>query len=131
MDPSFQPGEIITAHIPDLIVDRVQYHDDEPAWVHVAYRNEVVTADFALPLGTGIRFERVTPADGEPQPGEIWADQIGELYFACTRNGKVMLVSLEPSPSYHLNWEDMHRGPTGPIYRVAQRPQIEWIEAGS
>lgn len=123
MDPGFQPGEIIEARIPRLTVDRVEPGED--GWVHVTYQDSMVVVELKLPVGTGVRFERVIPADGEPQPGELWADQVEVLYVAQLglRGDSARLVDVDAQGSGH-RWEDVHRGPTGPIYRVAQRPLI-------
>ena len=126
MDPTFQPGERITAHIPDLAVKRVLIDDDDVPWVYATYGEDMI--DIALPVGAGIRFDRVTPADGEPGFGETWTDQVDELYFVYRDNGRPQLISEHTG--LRLTWEQVHKGLTGPIYRVAQRPVLSQIEAG-
>lgn len=128
----FQPGEIITAHIPGLTVKRVQpgsHFESGVGWVELTYETSTVGVELALPVGAGIRFDRVTPADGEPGFGETWTDQVGELYFVYRDNGRPQLISEHTG--LRLTWEQVHAGPTGPIYRVAARPIHTVIEAGS
>lgn len=127
MDPRFQIGEKVDAHIPGLTV---MNFDIDPhgnvTWVYLSYDRDTVKVDLALPFGTGIRFERITPADGEPQPGELWADQVETLYVARKYHpAGVRLVNVDKPGSIPAeSWESVHGGPLGPIYRVAARPLI-------
>jgi hypothetical protein len=123
-----QTGEQISARIAGrLTVKRVDTDSDGMSWAHLTYEDDAVLIDLALPVGTAIEYTRVIPADGEPQPGELWADQVGALYFAQKRKtsyGDVVLIGDKADTNLYQSWGDVHQGPTGPIHRVAERPQI-------
>lgn len=134
MDPRFQIGEKIDAHIPGLIVKAVEtdeHSEHDATWVDLTYcamwpgHSDEVTFSLSLPVGAGIEFQRITPADGEPQPGELWADRVDNLYFVQLgpSGGSAWLVDADV-PTSGGPWEDVHRSTDGPIYRVAQRPLI-------
>lgn len=62
-----------------------------------------------------VTLTRGAPADGEPQPGEIWTNASGMLLFAHLWMGAVHLMG---EGSFGGPWADIHRGPMGPIRRL-------------
>lgn len=69
-----------------------------------------------------VQIERLAPADGEPQPGQLWADATGEERYAYQRNGA---VSLLDERGVGVPWQSVHRDPQlGPITRVYPLPAV-------
>lgn len=124
----FQLGEKVTATIPNMTVIDAMTDTDEMAWVTVRYEDSAVfIADMKLPIGKVITYRRETPADGIPEPGELWADQVGCLYvvqLSPTAGRTTKLIDVDRPHETAAGWEDVHRGTTGPIFRVAERPQV-------
>lgn len=68
-----------------------------------------------------VDVRRVTPADGEPQPGDIWRDATGERYFAYgQRNNGVAFCSV--IEGNFRSWQHLHAGSCGPI-TLEYRPE--------
>lgn len=75
------------------------------------------TYDVTVPLGA-VTIERLDPAGGEPQPGQLWADATGEERYACgdSRSGEIHLTGPDGT---RRHWRSVHRDPQlGPITRV-------------
>ncbi len=69
---------------------------------------------------TGLTIDRLTPADGVPKPGQIWADADGNEMFATKGDpragGKeIYLTGRDGKPSH---WLDVHAYKGGPITLV-------------
>lgn len=82
-----------------------------------------------LPLDA-LDARRVTPADGVPQPGDLWVDAVGSLYFATGRRlagfDRVQLCAEDGGSQAYVDWGSIHAGPTGPIslhYRRDPAPE--------
>ena len=74
-----------------------------------------------LPDHPNVSVERRVPADGEPQPGDIWRDTTGERYFAYgDSNGGVAFCSA--IKGYTRSWTHLHAGLCGPI-TLEYRPE--------
>lgn len=62
-----------------------------------------------------VAIRRRTPADGVPEPGDLWRDIRGNRYFA-TGGDVVCFVAQVPTAGRFLHpWEEIHAGPNGPI----------------
>lgn len=82
------------------------------------------TYDVTVPLGAAT-IERLTPAGGEPQPGEIWRDAAGVDRYACgaPRRDEIHLTSPDGTTRH---WRSVHRDPQlGPITRVYPLPDAD------
>ena len=102
-EPKFQPGDIVEVTIRGRFerVDDVGLADvlagNWRARGHL--RNEQVVV------------QRVTPAEGEPEPGDLWRDGKGELYFARKERGVgVVLVDTDiiASGKHYHQWREVH-----------------------
>jgi len=127
MDPLFKYGERLRIELAAVTVTHVTTDDQGVTWLSAIFEDTTQTSNLTVALTGSVEYTRLAPADGVPQPGEMWADQVGGLYFAQARktsSGDVVLISDKVSPNLYESWESVHRGPTGPIYRVAARPQV-------
>lgn len=79
-----------------------------------------------------IELARVAPADGEPQPGDIWADRHGTRLVAVRPSANSSAVSLYPIAGEYTptNWLSIHRGASGPI-RLVHRPGDDVLSGGA
>jgi len=73
---------------------------------------------------------RTIPVDGEPKPGDVWADAHGMALFAYTSDFVDDVVSLAPArpvPGWrNAEWWDWHRSQTrGPIRLVWRATQYD------
>ena len=75
------------------------------------------------PTGT-VSITRSVPADGEPQPGDLWSDQLGARFAAVNRDGNTRLVEIAPTDRLYWSWQEVHTGPTGPIRLVHRSPEV-------
>lgn len=112
--PEYRSGEIVNITIRGVRIN-AGYEDG-----HISVRHpDVAGLDLWLAAThPAVRIARVVPADGEPQPGEVWADTAGATYFARLHPAAVPWVELLPSaggPS--VEWLVAHNGPSGPIER--------------
>ncbi|GIH69486.1 hypothetical protein [Sphaerimonospora thailandensis] len=109
--PTYQPREVLQFTAPATVVSQTDNVvtlalrlDDGPA--------ELVTVRLDTHMVT---LRRTTPADGTPQPGQIWADNRGEHYWATTDGD---LIDTKGRRSL---WTFIHEG-HGPITRVHPKP---------
>jgi hypothetical protein len=112
--PAYQPGE----HVRATIDGRV--HSVAGVITTITFgRGETL-----IPLDTGdndITIARVAPADGEPQPGELWTDRHGTEWYAarCPRARGESMVYLYAPDGRAYWWPDVHTDDQlGPIRRV-------------
>jgi hypothetical protein len=87
-----------------------------------------------LPLVAGVTVERTVPADGEPQPGDLWRDGNGELYFARIERSHpgVVLVdtSVIKSGRHYHQWREVHaRSGLTLVHREPQPADTEGDES--
>ncbi|WP_327088556.1 hypothetical protein OIE66_40615 [Nonomuraea sp. NBC_01738] len=71
-----------------------------------------------------IDVARVTPADGQPVPGQIWADQLDREWFAVVGErgdrDRAVLIRAEGAETY---WRDVHANrELGPIRLLRPAP---------
>ncbi len=125
MDPVFKYGERLRIELAGVTVTHVTTDDHGVTWLSAIFEDTTQTFNLTVALTGSVEYTRLAPADGVPQPGEMWADQVGNVYFARISHPRgVSLVNCdEPGTSGVTAWEDVHEGPLGPIYRVATRPQ--------
>lgn len=76
----------------------------------------------------GVTVHRVTPADGEPKPGQVWADRHGSEWFAVDgrRTGYGHEAVLVGQDGRQHRWQDLHTDDTyGPLALVRDVPNTE------
>ncbi|GIH70281.1 hypothetical protein [Sphaerimonospora thailandensis] len=121
--PTYQRDEILRIASEVRVVEVIEDPDHDGRELI----GEVTTADGSKLYGTfyldarDCTVTRVRPADGEPRPGQIWADRFGKEWFA-TSDG--MTVSLRSGTNKWTSWETLHRGVEGPIVLVRDVPQV-------
>jgi len=77
------------------------------------------------PGNTTAVITRSTPADGEPEVGDIWVDQLDQRYVAnryYDANERLYLFPLGDGVQKASPWADVHKGLSGPIrllYRLS------------
>lgn len=113
--PQYEPGEIVDVRIEGFRVthqagSRLQgYAPDDPRQrVHV------------LALGPGVEVHRRVPAAGMPEPGDVWRDRFGGLWYAVTdtaASDKVLLI--DPTASYNHRSVVSVLASAGPLVRLA------------
>ncbi|MFY1669515.1 hypothetical protein ACN27G_06105 [Plantactinospora sp. WMMB334] len=116
MEQKYEVGERITALIRDA---RVEEADDSGRLVLTYGGNWRAVVH----TGSGqVGITRMTPADGVPQPGELWRDQAGQLWFARGTADRVLLIGADAKTQHPgmtaMDWQSVHRGDTGPIRRI-------------
>ena len=119
-----EPGEVVDLELCGLRV----------AWVHDGDTNFKLPTTEAgkhryltlclddLPADA-VTVTRAVPLDGRPEPGDVWTDTTGDVWFA-TKNGREAEAVAFCSPDgrvFVIPWRDVHNGPYGPI-RLAYRP---------
>jgi hypothetical protein len=76
-----------------------------------------------------ITITRATPADGEPQPGDIWRDRQDIAYAAITNRvsgvDRVDLVRIDGKGT-NTHWPFVHKGLSGPIRLVYRLTDSQW-----
>jgi hypothetical protein len=125
MTPIYQPGECLLVSFEAVVVER----PDDP---HGGYRLKLVDgAHLDLPLAdpAPLSVRRLVPADGEPQPGQIWADRHGGEWFVTLDHRSAEAYCFLRAPDGRArDWSDLHSGPDGPISLVrpaAQPPALD------
>jgi hypothetical protein len=120
---AFQPGEIVDVFIGGTAVGyggrnshvfEVRDSFGERAFVHVPFD------------AAGLSITRSVPADGTPQPGEVWITQPGVRLFAY-ENGTAANRStwlMDPTTGTSKRWHEVHTGDAGPIRRLASVDEI-------
>lgn len=78
----------------------------------------------------GVAVTRSQPADGEPEPGDVWRDQVGNAYAAIRADAPLLpdgaVMWLHRVDTGHATqWQSVHKGPTGPIRLVHRLDQAE------
>jgi hypothetical protein len=70
-----------------------------------------------------LAITRLEPADGEPQPGDLWIDTEGVIRaaVAATYTGVPQVGLVNTRTGAYAPWRDVHTGLTGPI-RLLHRP---------
>lgn len=120
---AYQVGERVRVTI-DAEIWEIRPGGEEGVWPALLLQmtSDLGRARQAVPIGwPSVQIERLTPADGEPQPGEIWVDQTGGEWYAtgCSELGVVMCA---PDGNREI-WTFLHQGEaTGPIRRVRPAP---------
>jgi hypothetical protein len=125
--PDLQPGEAVDVTIRGAVF---AYADPFGATFHYPGRgpdggvkDRYVTVDLAD--GT-VRVERAIPADGEPQPGDLWRGGEGHLYAAVRKDlhPDPGLVNVSTGTAF-TSWRHVHAHPLlGPI-ALDHRPVVD------
>lgn len=113
-NPTYQPGEHVRVTI-DTYVDSISTSGTDITFRH---DDRFIALDTTHP---GVGITRVAPADGRPQPGEIWADKHGTEWYAafCAGRGRESMVYLYAPDGRAYYWPDVHTDDQlGPIRRV-------------
>lgn len=75
----YQPGEIVDITIRGA---RIEAEYEDGLTVDIAPENpSAMPVD--LPWGPDLAVERRAPAEWPPQPGDLWRDRNGDLWFGC------------------------------------------------
>ncbi|PZG20637.1 hypothetical protein [Nonomuraea aridisoli] len=108
----YQDGEEVRL----CVTGEVKITDDGPV-LQLADGHSLPLADPALPVD--VTF--VTPADGAPHPGQLWADALGGEWFAqLARGGEVWMTAADGTQE---RWQTLHEfADTGPIRLLRQAP---------
>jgi hypothetical protein len=119
--PDLCVGEIVDMHIQALQVMLVNQDDKGPRYMLATSEGAAIE----IPRDLWFTVTRKVPAEGEPQPGEIWANRFGEHYYV-QRQGTVgiRLVPATTGGNASFPWTDVHRAAEGPIHRVYQPPVV-------
>ncbi|MER6575760.1 hypothetical protein [Nonomuraea sp. NPDC001023] len=87
---TYLPGEIVRVTLTGKIVevidgDNVNWDVGDEPEIRFSVEGQAGTAGMVIPLTLpdAITIERVIPADGEPQPGDLWTDSKGEPWFCA------------------------------------------------
>jgi len=124
MDPVFKYGERLRIELAAVTVTHVTTDDHGVTWLSAIFEDTTQTFNLTVALTGSVEYTRLTPADGVPQPGELWADQVDTLYAVRAHPNGAKLVDVDERGSLSLTaWQDIHRSSLGPIYRVSARPQ--------
>ncbi|HXG03238.1 MAG TPA: hypothetical protein VNO23_07515 [Candidatus Binatia bacterium] len=109
--PAYQPGETVRV----LIEGRVSPTSTSTTTIAVEHGDSLTVLDTTDPT---VSVSRLEPADGRPQPGEMWADAMDNEYFAVGGWSDVG-PNLYGSDGTHYSWYELHRHPElGPIRRI-------------
>ncbi len=80
---TYQPGEIV-----DVTIRGARIMEPRPGLDHIltlAYAQAEpgvwATISLTRPADDTVTIERVAPAEWPPQPGDLWRDRVGELWF--------------------------------------------------
>lgn len=81
----FQPGEIVNITIKGA---RIEEPTDEVGNLEYTYPAGLSRFEgVVVPLAESVTVERVAPAGWPPQPGDLWKDRDGTLWFAVEDKG--------------------------------------------
>ena len=121
---AFQPGEIVDVLIRGAAVS---YAGGRHRHV-VELRDEFGQQAFVdIPIGAaGLTVTRSVPADGIPQPGEVWITQTG-VRLVAFKNGTAANRAtwlMDPATGTSYAWREVHAGGNGPIRRLASVDEI-------
>ena len=115
--PRYQQGEKVRVIVEGPVVDVLA------SGVELTVALETPNASYEVTVPTShVTIERLAPAGGEPQPGEIWRDAAGVDRYACgdPRSGETWLTGHDGT---RRHWQSVHRDPQlGPITRVYPLP---------
>lgn len=85
MTPEIRPGDIVDITIKGARVKEICYHgDDNGPDLRFTYKTKFGEAHDAVWVDApGVTVEHVAPAEWPPQPGDLWRDRHGGLWFAA------------------------------------------------
>lgn len=113
MSTTYQPGE----HVRVTIDARVDVASPAGTLLFLTLLDGAVALQVDA-TASGVSVARVAPADGVPQPGELWADQLGTEWFAVSERGGYG-VCLHAVDGRAHPWREIHSHVhLGPIRRV-------------
>lgn len=116
--PAYLPGEVIGIGIEGARVVVSSAPDADVELLTVEFRNGTrVVVDVRAEW---IHVQRQVPADGMPQPGEIWEDSAGGRWFACDTDG----MSASSPLAYRMRF-------VSPDRHVKSASLRELLDAGS
>ncbi|MFI7532618.1 hypothetical protein [Streptosporangium sp. NPDC049376] len=114
MPEHYKLGERVRVIVEGLITHIAPACDAFPEELTVDLEHSAGPYGVTVPLDT-VTIERLVPADGVPQPGEIWRDRHGTDWFAHQGYPPVALRAttgqLAPWPTI-----DRERGPLTKVY---------------
>jgi hypothetical protein len=119
-NPTYQPGEHVRVTIDAHVDTGIDAADPAGTLLSLTLLHGGGSLDLN-PRAPGVAVTRVAPADGMPQPGELWADRHGTEWYAAYRNHR------NGAPSVYLHtfdgraypWREIHADDRlGPIRRV-------------
>ncbi|MBP2704473.1 hypothetical protein JOL79_11670 [Microbispora sp. RL4-1S] len=115
--PVFQPNERVR-----VTVDVAVHHASDGV-LHGTYGTQQNLNEQLLSIVVtepGVTVQRLAPADGEPRPGQIWADRHNTEWYASMSGSRDVWLNCWDGRSQH--WRNVHTGPTGPITLVRDVP---------
>ncbi|MGS2641716.1 hypothetical protein [Streptosporangium sp. G12] len=127
MPEQYKRGERIRITV-DGVIEYDREPDDQPgrtAELTIAVSTGAGLYDVTVPLDYVVAAERLVPAQGEPQPGEIWRDRDGVERFASKdRSGQVVLRGAAGTERVWQNVNATH-GPLTRVYPASPAPEPE------
>jgi len=120
---ALQPGEVVNVELrgaavgygaTDALVFEAVDDAGERVYIHIPRRIK------------NLHIARSVPADGVPQPGEVWITQTGTRLFAF-QNGTAAnrtTCLMDATTGTGRRWHEVHTGDGGPIRRLASVDEI-------
>lgn len=115
----YQAGEVVTVTIERLVVTAWASRQRE-LYGHTEGDSDGHRGVHRIALRPGVDVMRLVPADGQPQPGDIWRDQYGGIWVAMagqSASGSVELV--DPTKPHSRRSVTSISTEYGPLARVA------------
>ncbi|NMO51997.1 hypothetical protein HH310_12415 [Actinoplanes sp. TBRC 11911] len=114
----YETGELVSVYLTDAVVRQFDQ----------AVLTLTVTAGSEITIDTtsaNVRVTRTRPADGVPQPGEVWQDRFGGIWFARGYVHKVDFYGADANSQHpgftSKDWDTVNRD-FGPIKRIWSPP---------
>lgn len=133
MSEKFVVGEYVDITIRNAQITRVTPMNHGAPVLHVQYRGATLADELVLRASSeAVAVERVAPAEWPPQPGDLWRDRDGSLWFAFQvehMNGAYIDLRCEEHSKATSPFDD---GPTsvsgrfGPMVLVRREREPDW-----
>ncbi|MER7206379.1 hypothetical protein ABT340_04870 [Streptosporangium sp. NPDC000239] len=115
MPEHYKLGERVRVIVEGLITHIAPTCDAFPEELTVDLEHSAGPYGVTVPLDTA-RIERLVPADGVPQPGEIWRDRHGRTWFAHENSPNADIALRSTDGTCHL-WRSANMN-YGPLVRT-------------
>ncbi|MEV7011584.1 hypothetical protein [Streptosporangium sp. NPDC051022] len=134
MPEQYKVGERVRVIVEGAVAHVTDGEELYPGELTIALENPAGLYDVTVPLDA-VTVERLVPAEGEPQPGDIWKDSLGVERFAYldSPNGEILLQDADGVVNL---WRHFHieYGPLTKVYRPkpAEEPTLRvgdrWLD---